>query len=148
MPREQSERGSQFRFQGHAATGVRLAARTRACPHEFLVRWLGRRGAGFVVLEATGGLERPVMARLEAAGLAVARVNPRQVRGFAKSLGRLAKTDRIDARVLALSGQRDRPRAAPLKHGFYAKHPRQCPERLRLEGRRLAKRNPPPRIKL
>lgn len=79
-----------------------------------LVRWLGRHGAGFVVLEATGGLERPVMARLEAAGLAVARVNPRHARDFAKSLGRLAKTDKIDARMLALFGQRVRPRATPL----------------------------------
>lgn len=79
-----------------------------------LVRWLERHGVGLVVIEATGGLERPLMAKLEAAGHAVARVNPRQVRDFAKSLGRLAKSDRIDARVLALFGQRVRPRATPL----------------------------------
>lgn len=54
-----------------------------------------------VVLEATGGFERPVAAALAAAGLAVAVVNPRQARDFARATGRLAKTDRIDAEVLA-----------------------------------------------
>jgi len=54
-----------------------------------------------VVLEATGGLERPVAAALRAAGLAVAVVNPRQVRDFAKATGQLAKTDRLDAAGLA-----------------------------------------------
>lgn len=54
-----------------------------------------------VVLEATGGLEIPVTAALHAAGLPVVVVNPRQVRDFAKALGQLAKTDRLDARVLA-----------------------------------------------
>jgi transposase len=54
-----------------------------------------------IVLEATGGLEIPVTAALHAAGLPVVVVNPRQVRDFAKALGQLAKTDRLDARVLA-----------------------------------------------
>lgn len=54
-----------------------------------------------VVLEATGGFERPAVAALSAAGLAVAVVNPRQARDFARATGRLAKTDRIDAEVLA-----------------------------------------------
>jgi transposase len=53
-----------------------------------------------VVLEATGGYERGVVAALQAAGFKLARLNPRQVRDFAKSLGVLAKTDRVDARVL------------------------------------------------
>lgn len=53
-----------------------------------------------VVLEATGGYERGVVCALQAAGMAVARVNPRQARDFAKSMGALAKTDRIDARCL------------------------------------------------
>ncbi len=53
------------------------------------------------MLEATGGYEVPVVAELGTAGLAVAVVNPRQVRDFAKASGRLAKTDRIDAQVLA-----------------------------------------------
>ena len=54
-----------------------------------------------VVLEATGGLERAVVAELLVAHLPVAVVNPRQVRRFAEALGYLAKTDRLDARVLA-----------------------------------------------
>ena len=54
-----------------------------------------------VVLEATGGLEAAVAAALAAAGLPVLVVNPRQVRDFAKAMGHLAKTDAIDARVLA-----------------------------------------------
>ena len=62
-----------------------------------------------VVIEATGGYEAPVVAALVTAGLPVAVVNPRQVRDFAKALGRLAKTDRIDARVLALFGARVQP---------------------------------------
>jgi len=54
-----------------------------------------------VVLEPTGGLELPLTAALAAADLPVAVVNPRQVRDFAKATGRLAKTDWLDARVLA-----------------------------------------------
>jgi transposase len=54
-----------------------------------------------IVLEATGGLETPVVSRLAAAGLPVVVVNPRQVRDFAKAMGRLAKTDALDAQVLA-----------------------------------------------
>lgn len=54
-----------------------------------------------IVLEATGGLERAPLQALHAVGLPVVVVNPRQVRDFAKALGLLAKTDRLDARVLA-----------------------------------------------
>jgi len=54
-----------------------------------------------VLLEATGGLELPVASVLVAAGLPVALVNPRQVRDFAKARGTLAKTDPVDAAVLA-----------------------------------------------
>ena len=57
-----------------------------------------------VILEATGGLEMPVASALAAAGIAVAIVNPRQVRDFARATGRLAKTDRLDAEVLARFG--------------------------------------------
>ena len=54
-----------------------------------------------IVLEATGGYELRAAAALAATGLPVAVVNPRQVRSFARSIGQLAKTDRIDARVVA-----------------------------------------------
>jgi transposase len=68
-----------------------------------------------VVLEATGGYEALTVAKLAAANIPVVVVNPRQVRDFAKSLGRLAKTDTIDARVLALFGERVRPTVKALK---------------------------------
>ncbi len=54
-----------------------------------------------VVLEASGKYERPAAAAIAASGIAVAVVNPRQARDFARATGRLAKTDRIDAEVLA-----------------------------------------------
>ena len=68
-----------------------------------------------IVLEATGGYEAPVAGVLASAGLPVAVVNPRQVREFARALGRLAKTDRIDAQVLALFGARLQPAPRPCR---------------------------------
>ena len=62
-----------------------------------------------VVLEATGGLELPATGGLATGGLPVVVVNPRQVRDFAKATGKLAKTDSIDAQVLAHFGQAVRP---------------------------------------
>lgn len=67
-----------------------------------------------VVLEATGGLEVPVVAALASAGLPVVVVNPRQVRDFARAMGKLAKTDRLDAQVLAQFAQAVRPSPRPL----------------------------------
>ena len=67
-----------------------------------------------VVMEATGGLEVPLAAALAAASLPVAVVNPRQVRDFAKSTGRLAKTDALDAHVLAHFAEAVRPEVRPL----------------------------------
>src|SRR5678816_614361 len=68
-----------------------------------------------IVLEATGGLERRAVAALAGASLPVVAVNPRQVRDFAKATGRLAKTDAIDASVLALFADRIRPQVRPLR---------------------------------
>lgn len=68
-----------------------------------------------VVLEATGGLEVRIAAALAGKGLEVAVVNPRQVRDFAKATGQLAKTDRVDAAVLAAFAKAIRPQARPLK---------------------------------
>lgn len=62
-----------------------------------------------IVLEASGGYERPAAGLLQRAGLPVAVVNPRQVRDFARSTGQLAKTDAIDARVLARFAEAIRP---------------------------------------
>ena len=67
-----------------------------------------------VVLEATGRYEAPCAAALASAGLPVTVVNPRQVRDFARATGRLAKTDALDAAVLALFAERVRPEPRPL----------------------------------
>ena len=69
--------------------------------HSALAAALKPLGVALVVMEATGGYEAALACALQAAGLPVAVVNPRQARDFAKSMGRLAKTDRIDARMLA-----------------------------------------------
>lgn len=65
-----------------------------------LVAKLQAGGVGLVVLEATGGYERGVVCALQGGGIAVARMNARQARDFAKSMGVLGKTDRVDARCL------------------------------------------------
>jgi transposase len=67
-----------------------------------------------VVLEATGGYEHLVVAALAAAGLPVVVTNPRQVRDFGRAVGQLAKTDRIDAALLALFAERVQPTPRPL----------------------------------
>jgi transposase len=66
-----------------------------------LVAWFQQLPATRIVLEATGGYERPALFAMQDAALPVALVNPRQVRDFAKGIGQLAKTDRVDAAVLA-----------------------------------------------
>ncbi len=82
---------------------------------EALVAQLQPLAPTLVLLEATGGLELPVTGVLVAAGLPVAIVNPRQVRDFAKATGALAKTDAVDARVLArfAAAVRPAPRSLP-----------------------------------
>jgi len=69
--------------------------------HEALVGALNAHKVELIVMEPTGGYETPCACALQAAGFAVAVVNARQARDFAKAMGYLAKTDRIDARVLA-----------------------------------------------
>jgi transposase len=79
-----------------------------------LVKRLKGLRPALVVLEATGGLEIPAVAALAAAGLPAVVVNPRQVREFARATGRLAKTDAIDAQVLAQFGEALQPEVRPL----------------------------------
>lgn len=79
-----------------------------------LMRQLQEEGPELIVMEASGGYERRPAAALLAAGLPVAVVNPRQVRDFARSLGQLAKTDMIDARVLARFAEVLKPAPARL----------------------------------
>jgi transposase len=79
-----------------------------------LVARLRHQAPTLIVLEATGGLEIPLTSELAAAGLPVVVVNPRQVRDFAKATGRLAKTDTLDASVLAQFAEAVRPALRPL----------------------------------
>jgi len=79
-----------------------------------LVKRLAASKAALVVLEATAGMEMPVVAALAAAGLPVVAVNPRNAREFARATGRLAKTDIIDAHVLAQFGEALKPPLRPL----------------------------------
>lgn len=81
---------------------------------ETLLERLGGRALELIVVEATGGYETTTVAALAEVGLPVVVANPRQVRDFARSMGKLAKTDRIDAQVLALFAERVRPQVRPL----------------------------------
>lgn len=81
---------------------------------EALCRHLARLAPDRIVVEATGGLERPLALALQAAGLPVAVVNPRQARDFGRASGRLAKTDRMDAHLLAEMAALMRPPVRPL----------------------------------
>ena len=75
---------------------------------------LKRHRGALVVIEATGGLEHVVAAALSTSGFCVAIVNPRQVREFGRAIGQLAKTDKIDADLLALFGEKVSPDPRPL----------------------------------
>jgi transposase len=79
-----------------------------------LVAHIGPLTPALVVVESTGGYETAAVTALAVAQLPVAVVNPRQVRDFAKAIGRLAKTDALDAAVLALFAERVRPAVRPL----------------------------------
>lgn len=79
-----------------------------------LVKRLTALQPALIVLEATGGWERQVLRALAGAELPVVAINPRQVRDFAKATGQLAKTDRIDARILSRFAQAVRPDVRPL----------------------------------
>jgi transposase len=82
--------------------------------HAAMIAWLTRLSPGLIVLESTGGYQRVLVAALAAANLPVVVVNPRQVRDFARAMGILAKTDAIDAKVLARFGQKVNPPIRPL----------------------------------
>lgn len=87
-----------------AVLGATLSAQrfdNEAEAHSALIAALKPLQVSLVVMEATGGYEAALACALQAAGLPVAVINPRQARDFAKSMGRLAKTDPVDARMLA-----------------------------------------------
>jgi transposase len=114
-----------------------------------LAQMLAGQPVPLVAIEATGGLERPAARRLGAAGIAVAVVNPRQTRQFAKGLGWLAKTDRLDALMLARYGTLARPIArAPLdvaqsRLQAFVLRRRQLAQEINAEGNRLRRATEP-----
>ena len=95
--------GEEFSASNDHAGCAELASKLKALSPEL------------VILEATGGLENLVTGILAAIGLPVVVVNPRQVRDFAKAIGKLAKTDRLDAKVIAHFGQVIKPEPRPFK---------------------------------
>jgi len=82
--------------------------------HAELVTRLSKHKPALIVLEATGGMQTAIAAALALARLPVAVVNPRQVRAFAQAIGQLAKTDRLDATLLARFGEATKPAPRPL----------------------------------
>jgi transposase len=84
--------------------------------HEAVLNCLSAQAPDRIILEATGGYELGVLRTMQAVKLPVVRVNPRQVRDFAKACGILAKTDKLDAKVLARYGQAIQP-DVPIEQG-------------------------------
>ncbi|MGH7629719.1 MAG: IS110 family transposase, partial [Gemmatimonadales bacterium] len=131
-----------------APSGEQWASSTAGRALDAVVARLQAHAPALIVLEATGGLEAPLVALLADAGLPVVIVNPRQVRDFARALGRLAKTDAIDAQVLALFAERVRPAVRPLPDaaaqalGALVARRRQLVEMLVAEQHRLARAEP------
>ncbi|MGB4782122.1 MAG: transposase, partial [Candidatus Methylomirabilis sp.] len=95
-------------------TGERWTAPNTERGIRAICRRLRTPAPALIVLEATGGLELPLTGALAAAELPVVVVNPRQVRDFAKAIGQLAKTDALDAAVLAQFAEAVRPPVRPL----------------------------------
>lgn len=95
-------------------TGERWAVPNEDASITALVTQLEAIHPTLIVLEATGGFQRAVVAALAAAGLPVVVANPRQTRDFAKATGQLAKTDALDARALAHFAEAVRPTPRPL----------------------------------
>jgi transposase len=92
----------------------RLSVANEPEGHARIVEECRGRNVVAIVLEATGGYERALVAELAAASLPVVVVNPRQVRDFARATGQLAKTDAIDAAVLAQFGKAIKPEIRPI----------------------------------
>lgn len=106
-----------------------------------LVALLGPLGPTLVVLEATGGYQRRAVAALSLAGVPVAVVNPARAREFAKATGRLAKTDAVDAAVLAEFADRMRPPVRPLPDAEAQQMQALLARRGQLVGMRTMERN-------
>ena len=113
-----------------AVLGEAGTERFANCPDGFrrLIAWLEPKRPQRVLLEATGGYEQAALDALHAASLAMVRVNPRQARDFAKALGQLAKTDALDAHVLArMAATIEGPPYVP--HDSWRRRLAQCQQR-------------------
>lgn len=84
--------------------GETIQVRNDKAGHKTLMRWIGKSTKPLIVFEATGAYHRQLELTLGAKGLPAAKVNPKQARRFAQATGRLAKTDRVDAAMLARMG--------------------------------------------
>jgi len=133
-------------------TGEQWVTETTPAAVEALVARLRTLRPTLIVVEATGGYERALTAQCATAPLPIAVVNPRQVRAFAQALGRTAKTDDIDAQLLAAFGARIQPAARALADAetqalaALVVRRRQLIEMIGMEGRRLEQAPPTGRI--
>lgn len=129
-------------------TGETWMTETTPSAIETLVTRLIAVTPAIIVVEATGGYERPLVAACAAAGLPIAVVNPRQIRAYAQAIGRTAKTDRLDAALLAEFGARVHPPIRPLADAetqalaALVTRRRQLLEMLAMERSRLAQAPP------
>jgi len=139
--------------QAHLVLAVRATTETWQVPNTDaafpdLIARLRALAPTLIVLEATGGYEHAVLSAVAAAGLPIVAVNPRQVRDFAKAFGILAKTDQIDAAILALFAERVRPAVRALPDADTAElaallaRRRQLLDMLTAERHRLAQARP------
>ena len=113
----------------------------KASGHQQLLKRLPKVKSCLIVVEATGRYEKQVVLELANAGHVVSVVNPRQIRDFARALGILAKTDRIDARVIAQFGHQVRPRAIAKAHKNQDELDQLVTRRRQLIGSRTAEKN-------
>jgi transposase len=133
-------------------TGERWATDTTPAAIDALIARLQAMTPAVIVVEATGGYERALVAACAAAALPVAVVNPRQVRAFAQALGYTAKTDALEASVLAIFGARVQPAPRPLADAAtqalaaLMTRRRQLIEMIGMERRRLEQAPPTGRI--
>jgi transposase len=97
--------------------GETIQVRNNKVGHKTLVKWIGKSTKPLIIFEATGAYHRQLELILGAKGLPAAKVNPKQARRFAQATGRLAKTDRVDAAMLARMGAvlSLEPQAPPVK---------------------------------
>lgn len=135
-----------------APSEARWTSETTPAALDALIARLVALQPAIIVVEATGGYERAVVAHCATAGLPVAVVNPRQVRAFAQAIGQSAKTDDLDAAVLATFGARLRPPARAIADGetqalaAFVLRRRQLIEMIGMERQRLAQAPPTGKI--